>query len=55
MSIEPNLAVTLSAALINQLRVEAQALGLPLEWLVASLIVDTVDPVKLGNSALARV
>ena len=27
----------------RRLRVEARALGVPIEWLVASLIVDTVD------------
>jgi hypothetical protein len=43
MNIEPSLAVTLSAELFEILTAEARKLGLPLEWLVASLVVDTVD------------
>jgi hypothetical protein len=43
MNAEPSLAVTLSAELFELLSVEARKLGLPLEWLVASLVVDTVD------------
>jgi hypothetical protein len=43
MNTEPSLAVTLSAELFELLSAEARKLGLPLEWLVASLVVDTVD------------
>ncbi len=43
MIAEPSLAVTLSAELFELLTAEARTLGLPLEWLVASLVVDTVD------------
>jgi len=43
MIAEPSLAVTLSAELFALLTEEARKLGLPLEWLVASLVVDTVD------------
>jgi len=43
MNTEPSLAVTLSAELFALLTAEARKLGLPLEWLVASLVVDTVD------------
>jgi hypothetical protein len=43
MIAEPSLAVTLSAELYELLTSEARKLGLPLEWLVASLVVDTVD------------
>ena len=43
MITEPSLAVTLSAELYALLTAEARKLGLPLEWLVASLVVDTVD------------
>ncbi len=50
MSIEPGLAVTLSAELFSRLNAEARKLGLPLEWLVASLVVDTVEP---GSAAPA--
>jgi hypothetical protein len=43
MITEPSLAVTLSVELFELLTAEARKLGLPLEWLVASLVVDTVD------------
>lgn len=43
MIAEPSLAVTLSAELYALLVAEARNLGLPLEWLVASLVVDTVE------------
>ena len=43
MITEPSLAVTLSAELFELLTAEARKLGLPLEWLVASLVVDTVE------------
>jgi hypothetical protein len=43
METEPSLAVTLSADLFALLSLEARKLGLPLEWLVASLVADTVD------------
>lgn len=37
------LTVTLSPQLFNVIREEAARLGLPIEWLIASLVVDTVD------------
>lgn len=37
------LSVTLSPELFSVLRAEALELGLPIEWLIASLVVDTVD------------
>jgi hypothetical protein len=40
------LSVTLSPELFAQVQQEAKALGLPIEWLIASLIVDTVDEVE---------
>jgi hypothetical protein len=43
MSGEPEVAVTLSDELLDHLRSEAQRLEIPLEWLVASLVVDTID------------
>lgn len=43
MTADTSLAVTLSADLFKLLTEEARKLGLPLEWLVASLVVDTVD------------
>ncbi len=48
MNAEPSLAVTLSAELFERLSTEARKLGLPLEWLIASLIVDTVDDDSLA-------
>ncbi len=43
MKAEPELNVTLSAELLDHLRAESQRLEVPMEWLVASLIVDTLD------------
>lgn len=40
-------AVTLTAELFDRLRSEAAVLGVPLEWLVASLVVDTMDEAGL--------
>ncbi len=37
------LAVTLSDELLEQLKAEAETLGLPLGWLVASLVAATID------------
>ena len=44
MTTEPSLAVTLSAELFATLSAEARKLGLPLEWLVASIVAETVEP-----------
>ncbi|MBX6314320.1 MAG: hypothetical protein IRY99_15615 [Isosphaeraceae bacterium] len=46
-------AVTLSADLLRHLRQEAKRLEVPLEWLVASLVVDTLDEVENAEPALA--
>ncbi len=43
MTSTSELAVTLSADLLEQLKAEAELLGLPVEWLVASLVADTID------------
>ncbi len=43
MTSTSELAVTLSAELLEQLKAEAELLGLPVEWLVASLVADTID------------
>jgi hypothetical protein len=43
MSGESEVAVTLSTALLNHLRDESERLGIPLEWLVASMVVDTIE------------
>ncbi len=50
MSKDSSLAVTLSAELFARLKSEARKLGLPLEWLVASLVVDTVEPTPAANA-----
>ena len=42
-------AVTLSGALLARLRAEAEALGLPLEYLVAGLVADTLEPADVGT------
>jgi hypothetical protein len=43
MSATAEVDVTLSPDLFDHLRAEAERLGLPLAWLVASLIVDTFE------------
>jgi hypothetical protein len=43
MNSPKQLAVTLTAALYERLMDEARKLDVPLEWLVASLVVDTID------------
>ena len=37
-------AVTLTPQLYDRMIDEARLTGIPLEWLVASLVVDTMDP-----------
>ncbi|WP_422926898.1 hypothetical protein [Singulisphaera sp. PoT] len=45
-------AVTLAPELFERLRAEADLLGVSLEWLVASLVVDTIEePTKLRVGA----
>lgn len=53
MHAEPELDVTLSAELFEQLRSEAQRLEIPLEWLVASLVVDTLEDAGAPADSLA--
>ena len=43
MNATSELAVTLSDELFSHLSDEATRLGIPLEWLVASMVVDTMD------------
>jgi len=43
MQTRSELAVTLSPQLYEHLKSEARRLDVPLEWLVASLVVDTVE------------
>ncbi len=42
MNAESEVSVTLSAELFERLKTEASLLGLPLEWLVAALVADTI-------------
>ena len=53
MTTTPDVDVTLSADLLRRLRDEARELGVPLQWLVASLIVDTVDSLDGDNARAA--
>lgn len=53
MNATPEVAVTLSPELLNHLRAEAKRLHVPLTYLVASLVVDTVADPATGNG-LAR-
>jgi hypothetical protein len=43
MNTEREVAVTLSARLYKKLAAEAEATGLPLQWLVAALVVEAFD------------
>lgn len=43
MKSKTELAVTLSPELYEHLRAEAVRLHVPLQWLVASMVVDTVE------------
>lgn len=43
MNNEAEVSVTLTSDLYERLRTEARALGVSLEWLVASLVVDTIE------------
>jgi|GEM_PF-3783569 len=49
-------AVTLTPDLFQRLQIESQSLGVPLSWVVASLIVDTMQSglVESGPLALAQ-
>jgi hypothetical protein len=39
----PQVQVTLSVELLNHLRLEAQSMHVPLRWLVAGLVCDTMN------------
>jgi len=43
MNTKSEVAVTLTPGLFARLREEAAQLGVPIEWLVASLVADTLD------------
>jgi len=46
-------AVTLTPDLFQQLQIESESLGVPLSWVVASLIVDTMQSGLVDSAPLA--
>jgi hypothetical protein len=46
-------AVTLTPELFDRLRSEAEILGVSIAWLVASLVVDTMDKVAILQPSLS--
>jgi hypothetical protein len=53
MTTNPSVDVTLSADLLRHLRAEARELGIPLQWLIASMIVDTVETIEESPAPIA--
>jgi hypothetical protein len=53
MTTNPSVDVTLSADLLRHLRAEARELGVPLHWLIASMIVDTVETIEKSPAPVA--
>jgi hypothetical protein len=53
MTTSPGVEVTLSGELLRHLRGEARKLGVPLQWLVAALVVDTVETVEHSHEPVA--
>jgi len=49
----PVLSVTLSSDLMRHMRAESRRLGVPLEWLVASMVVDTMEDDATEETPLA--
>lgn len=49
----PELSVTLTPALMKHLRAESRRLGVDLEWLIAGMVVDTLDDSKFDCVPLA--
>jgi hypothetical protein len=43
MQIRPEIAVTLSDELLDVLQVQARLLRVPLRWVIASLVCDTIE------------
>jgi hypothetical protein len=52
MKTKREVAVTLTQELLDRLREEAKQLDVALEWLIASLVVDTMDSVRPAASAV---
>ncbi len=53
MTTKPSVDVTLSPDLLRHLRAEARELGVPLHWLIASMIVDTVESIEGSPAPVA--
>jgi len=49
----PGVEVTLSGELLRHLRAEAKRLGVPLQWLVASMVLDTVESAENCHKPVA--
>jgi hypothetical protein len=49
MIASPEVAVTLSEEMYSQLRQEAEMLDIPIEWLIASIIADTIDETETAD------
>jgi hypothetical protein len=58
MKTGPKIVVTLSDKLMQSLRAQSQALKVPLNWLVAGLVCDTIEtaewPIDRGGEQLVR-
>ena len=52
MNPSSELSVTLSPELYRHLKAEARRLGVPLQWLVASLVVDTIEKAGPERAAM---
>jgi len=54
MTTSPEIYVTLSDELLGSLRAQSQELKIPLKWLVAGLVCDTIDPAEKPISRDSR-
>lgn len=54
MEANPEIAVTLSAKLLAELRDESVRLGVPIEYLVAGLVLDTFEEAHVPAAAPLR-
>ena len=60
MQIRPEIAVTLSDELLDVLQAQARLLRVPLRWVIASLVCDTIETntvpqlIPIDSSALLR-
>lgn len=46
MKTSPEIVVTISDELMDRLRAQAEELKVPLKWLVAGLVCDTIEPAE---------